>query len=457
MWAAWIMMSWFVASQIIRFNKMTVIMAFILSALILSFLRIDWAIVLLVFLCPFHYVLKEMYPSIYTDIWREIFLACLLVSWFIQVIAKKLPAPSKNVLNNVIIGYLMWGILEIFRSVNLLIGLAGFRFMFPFIPLYFVALSVFETKEKIGKYVNAILISGFIAGIIGVIQFITVSLLHVVTPGSSIIFANKYVNMSSKLGLYRAVSVLASDNEFGALMVVGVLFLLVFIFYYPEYRKRHYKKAVFAILIMFAALLFSMSRSAMLGLGAGILAINVLKVRMKMILCTSFIVILLIMLLPFAAKGLFGPVFTLSDDYFLVTLNRHWDLFLQSPLWGHGFFITQSVADKLRISTAVNLVGGIDIDFFHIANQIGLIGFLLHSLIWFLFLKAAYLGAKSPILSDEYRAVSAAIFGILVAFKVMSLHLTVWDYVSIACTYYLLGAIATFIYIKSKEVLVEKA
>ncbi len=310
-------------------------------------------------------------------------------------------------------------------------------------------MSTIRSEREIKKYINAILISGFIVALIGIIQFILVSILGIVEPGTSIDFANKYsIHRSMRLGFYRATSVLACDNELGIFLSTCLVFIFVFNYCLPEYRKKHYKKLVFSIIIMLVALLFSMSRSAMIAFAASILAISFLEKRKKMVVTTSLAIVVLSLLLPVSIKLLFKPVFTFSDLYFSTWKREDlWGSFLQSPLMGHGFSITRSTAEKLGITQLGTVgIGGADIDFFKTSIQIGLIGYLLHFFIWFLFLRNSFLSAKSEFISKSLRALSLAIFGILVGLRVASLHIYPWDYVSLAGTYYILGAISTFIY-----------
>ena len=144
------------------------------------------------------------------------------------------------------------------------------------------------------------------------------------------------------------------------------------------------------------------------------------------------------------------PVLTLSDPYF-TQWNRAniWGTFLQSPLIGHGYSITASAAKKLGLSElGVVSVGSVDIDFFQTTNQIGLVGYSLQFLILFLFIRNSYICAKSNFLSEYEKAISIAIFGAMISFFIASFHVSPREYVSLAGTYYLLGAISSFFYYK---------
>ena len=121
---------WFIGNQLLHFSGIKAFGLVFILIFALCLFKINWAICGFIFLCPFHYVFKEIYPSVVTDLWREGFLVCILGGWFIQVCLKKLPLPPRNILSLLIVAYILWGLIEIFHSFSLIAGLAGFRFMF---------------------------------------------------------------------------------------------------------------------------------------------------------------------------------------------------------------------------------------------------------------------------------------------------------------------------------------
>lgn len=435
-------------------HSITIVALAVFVILSFSFflVKLDWAICLLIFLFPFHYIFKGLYPSVATDLWREVFLLCISGSWFLQICLGKLHLPAKNSLNPIIITYIIWGIIEILNSFSLLAGLAGFRFMFAFVPLYFVALSTIKGERQVKRYINAILISGFIVSCYAILQFVFVSLMGIVDPGTAIDFARRNVDtFSFREGFYRATSVLLSANELGNFLSVCILFLFVFNYYSPQYKSEHHKKLVFSMIIMFIALLFSMARTALIALFSAILVISFLKRRPKPILIACIAVIALSLVLPYSINLLFKPIYTFTDRYFTHTIQNQdlWERFWQSPLLGHGFSLTKSAAEKLNMDRlGVTPVGSADTDFFMRSLQIGLVGFLLHFSIWLLFLRNAYRGTKNVNLSETYRTISLAIFGVLIYLMLTSVHTSPLESVSISGTYWVIGAIA--VSIKSK-------
>jgi hypothetical protein len=96
-------------------------------------------------------------------------------------------------------------------------------------------------------------------------------------------------------------------------------------------------------------------------------------------------------------------------------------------------------------------IGGTDVGFLLTWCQIGAIGLSIQLLLWFLFLRSSYLCAKSDMISNIYRSVSLAIFGILIGFMIVNIHFSPWECISLSPTYYLLGAISTSVYIRLKR------
>lgn len=453
-------MVWVVVSQIAHFSIVKSFAIGVIFIFMFSFLRIRSAICLFIFLAPFHYVLKELYPSLVTDLWREGFFLSILLSWFIQVfLTKRLPIPPKSILNPLIIVYMFWGAIEILRSFNLLVGLAGFRFMFAFVPLYFVTLSTIEGEKEIKKYVNVILISGFIIAIIAIVQVVVVSILGIIKPGGflSVLLRLRYSGARpAGWEFHRVTSVFASPNELGIFLVTCLIIIIMFSYSSPKYKMGHPRKMFFPIIIiMVVALLFSMSRSSGIGFIAAILALSFLRKKRKplLVFISTMVVLFILLSVPSLFKALFGPVFTLSDPYFEgLRSDEFWSVFWQSPLMGHGFSITLSSAIKLRISEfGLTPVGSTDNYFLQSSMQIGVIGFFLHFLIWLFFLRNSYFGTKNAFLSEAHKAISTAIFGILIALMVASLHTSPWEYVSLSGTYYVVGAISTFVYHEAKK------
>ncbi len=84
---------------------------------------IRWAICGLLFLSPFHYVIKVLAPAALTDIWRELLLAAILWGWTLGLLlgAHRMPRPSAPTL--AVLACVAWAVLAIFNSVILWIRL----------------------------------------------------------------------------------------------------------------------------------------------------------------------------------------------------------------------------------------------------------------------------------------------------------------------------------------------
>ena len=191
--------------------------------------QINWAILALVFLSPFHYAIKELSSSMLVDVWRELLLLLILGGWLARVLVRRQPFFRNEFISLVLVAYVLWGVVEIFNSVNLLVGLAGFRYLFSFVPLYFVGRSTITGEPEIRRFMKSVLVSGAIVAGIAVVQFVVVSVLGVVEHGTSIDFARKYAPSSyAAVGIpwHRSNSILVNPNELG--LFLAACFVLTY-------------------------------------------------------------------------------------------------------------------------------------------------------------------------------------------------------------------------------------
>ena len=414
----------------------------------LCLLKTNWAICILILLSPFHYALKAVSSSGVIDVWRELFFLLIFGAWLLQVLVGKRRPPRISFLNLVIAGYVLWGIVAILNSVSLLVGLAGFRFIFSFVPLFFVVSSTIASEKDVKRFVGAILASGMIVAVIAILQFIFVSLLGLVEKGTSFDFARQFAGTSQAVGIpwERASSVLVGPNELGVFLAVCLT--LGFTYYWSAERRKHHPWLLLLVLaVMAAGLLASMSRSSMLGLVVALLTLGFVKRRGSPVLVLGLAAIALLAAGAVYLEELFRPVYTLSDQYFTYTWQEALTsrMVWRSPLLGQGYGLTPSVAEKLGLDDpSVLEVGNVDIYAIQSIAQIGLVGFSLFFLGWLLFVRNAYRGARRPGSSEFMRDTCAGICAAFLGIMVTSAHAAAWDYVSFAASYYLLGAVATW-------------
>jgi len=412
----------------------------------LCLVKTNWAISLLILLSPFHFALKALSSSGLVDVWREVFFLLIFGAWLLQVLVGKRRPPRISLLNLVIAGYLLWGIVAILNSANLLVGLAGFRFMFSFVPLFFVANSTLSSEQDVKRFVGTILASGVVVAVIAILQIIFVSMLGLVERGTSFDFAREFAGTSQRGPWERASSVLVGPNELGVFL--SVCLTLAFSYYWSvDRRKRHPWFLTVLLAIMGMGLLASMSRSSMLGLAVALLALGLMKRRGGPVFVLVVSGILLLAVGGLYREELLQPVYDLSDPYFShtwqVTLSSR--LLWRSPLLGQGYGLTPGVAEKLGIDdSSVLMLGAIDIYFVQSILQIGLIGFSLFCLGWLLFVRDAYRGGRRPNNSEFMRDTSSGICAAFLGIMVTSAHVAAWEYVSFATSYYLLGAVASW-------------
>ncbi|MDD5065518.1 MAG: hypothetical protein PHF84_00590 [bacterium] len=415
----------------------------------LSLANFSQCIFLFIFLSPFHFFFKELFPFPITDVWRDIYLVAMIYSWFIQVLSNRLKIANKNLVSIMILFYLLWGVIETLNSVNLLTGLVGFRFMFVSVPLFFIAFSTIKSDKEIKRYLWAFLASGFIITVFALLQFVLVSLLHVIPMGTSIDFGRKYSFSGSLfrgfIALERSTSLLSNPNELGNFLLV--CFILGIVLSYFKADKNRF--LVPYIILVLLGLFTAMSRTALVGLVVSVAVLIVIS-RKKELFFKSFMVFTCIVVVfsSYIIK-LFRPILDLSDPYFINSVQGlpYWKFVKDALFLGHGFSATQSTAMKLGIKQFGNIpVGAVDVYFIQMIIQIGLVGFLFHFFICLLLMMYSYMNYRNKNLPYYYRTLSLAVLGVLLAFLVVGLHTSPWEYVSLSSFYYILAAIVVFIY-----------
>jgi hypothetical protein len=439
------------------FNPSFLIVIFVLLALSFCVFKIRWAICLFILLAPFHFLFKELYPLLAVDLWQEIFLLLLVFAWIILILMRKLPLPPKSILSGLIVAYFLWGICEIFNSLNLLMGLAGFRVIFSFVPLYFIALSTIRDEDDVRKYVNTMLISGAIIAFIAIIQFVLLGS-QIIKPGEFIDFTSKYSGPGKliRLGIpfWRATSFLMGPNELGNYLIILLSFATALKYLWHEYRIKNNLKLVVILMVMFTALIFTMSRSSIISMAVAFTVILFFKKNAKMLITGAAIILLSIIIMPFVFRAMFMPLVNLSDPFFRYTLGQqvYFEELSAAPLGGYGFSLGLPAMKKLGLEErGLVAVGSTDIYFYESALQIGLIGLIIFILINYYFIRNAFIGAGTSGLSAGYKAIALAEVGIFIGFIVSSVHTSPWIYIPISSYFYILGAISTHIYQQARE------
>jgi O-antigen ligase len=101
----------------------------------------------------------------------RVIIIVLLLTWLAEGLRKKKIILRKNIQTVLIISFLFLNLFSIFFSSNSEWSLRKILFFFSIFPLYFVAASVLNSREKILKIVKYLVLGGSLAALLGIIQF----------------------------------------------------------------------------------------------------------------------------------------------------------------------------------------------------------------------------------------------------------------------------------------------
>lgn len=269
----------------------------------------------------------------------EIFFTVALVSWIVKRLLLKSFTPVHTKLNIPVVVFVLISFLSAVASVSLFLSFKGFFFkLLEWVMIYFMAVEIINTREKLGNTVVMMLLSAFIVSIDGIAQAVT---------GKDF-----FLNYSLIAGYIIRAS-FDSPNGFGAWIVV-MLLLAVSLACFSENKKRHLLWILICPLIF--CLVSTYSRGAW---AAGFLSLMFLGlIRSKKLFV---IAVLLILILPFIApasvKQRADSIMKISrtnTDRFTLwqeALNITRDF----PLLGSGINTYASVAPRYKLTEATGV------------------------------------------------------------------------------------------------------
>jgi putative inorganic carbon (HCO3(-)) transporter len=264
-------------------------------------------------------------------------------------------------LKNWIIAYMLVSVLSVLLSPFVVIEQFGRDIWVPYKEIY-VTLSFFlfyyllNSKEKIYKSVNLLLIATCISCFFGIIQAITKTpvSLAIGTYGEEI---PKIGTVNLGGGTLRAFGTLWHSNDFAGFLIwplsIAVSLFLV------DKNYRHRKFLLFLIIVQGMALLFTFSRGGWVGFFISLLVITLstkLYKRISLILLIPVILIMVLAkqeiapefdLMPGNVTGRLLSVKDVKEDPAMVPRYARWDYFLimslERPFTGFGLVTTEKV------------------------------------------------------------------------------------------------------------------
>jgi len=321
------------------------------------------------------------------------------------------------------------------------------------IAFFFVIVNTVRTRELLGRYVTALIIAGSISAVIGVALYflprdLTINLL-------SLLRVFKYPSGDGALRFIeddpanpmRAVSTSIDPNVLGGLMILVTALTVPQLFTAKPLLPR--KLLVVILGAMFACLVLTFSRGAMLGLGLALVVIA--TVRYRPIIAVMTLGAAIFLLLPFTQDyvGHFLDAFAGSDRATQMRLGEYKDaliLISRYPFFGVGFGGSPDVDTYLGVSSVYLLM----------AEEMGLIGLGVFMITLGLFFYHAVVAWFRQIAQDAFLApillgVAGAVLGAMIGgltdhyfFNLVFPHSVVlfWLYVGLGAVAIRLGTMA---------------
>lgn len=236
---------------------------------------------LMFFLFAFHviiiYYIKNIFgfdinsiQYIMIKMWKEMLLFAMIILYLMGFSLSIGNNTSKIVVIDwVIIGYLIMGIVYLVFSPNLLVGLWSFRSLFEIFGFYFLGRLCSYHFKDFKIFFTVLTLAGVITSIFSVIQveYLGVDFFYEVYGVDDIAIALTGFDY----GKIRASSTFITPHEFGLFLTMALIGLYYLISTNDKYRRLYF----FFALIIVTGLIYSLSRSSYLILSVLIVVISI--------------------------------------------------------------------------------------------------------------------------------------------------------------------------------------
>lgn len=239
------------------------------------------------------------------------------------------------------------------------------------IAFFFVIVNLVRTRERLGRYVTALIVAGFIAAAIGIGLYLLPRDISIFLLSALRVF--KYPTGDRVLRFIeddptnpmRATSTSVDPNVLGGLLILVTALTVPQLFAEKPLLPRKLIALIVGTLLVCMILTFS--RGAMLGLGLALVVIA--TVRYRPMIALMILGAAVFLLLPFTQEyiGHFFDAFTISDRATQMRVGEYKDaliLISRYPFFGVGFGGSPDIDTYLGVSSVYLLM----------AQEMGLVG-----------------------------------------------------------------------------------
>ncbi|MCX6763626.1 MAG: O-antigen ligase family protein [Candidatus Moranbacteria bacterium] len=311
-----------------------------------------WLIILAIYL-PFQLALN---PGAGVDLASlRVLIPLFFLVWLAQGLLRKKISLPRNIQTILILSFLFLNALSILVSRNTDWSIRKLLFLFSLFPVYFVAGAVINSKEKAEKIIQALIDSGMVVALMGIIQFSLQFIIgwekiyqfwsdYLVIPflgrsfGTAVLKNPSWLVNISGQTILRATAVFPDPHMFS--FYLGLLIPLALGMFLA--RKKAWLLAGF--ILMLAADILTFSRGGYLGLAAGFIFLIVLfwkkiSKNYKIAVIISASLIFLGVIIPNPVSNRFFSSFNLkegSNQGRLKMWKAAETVILDNPLLGVG-------------------------------------------------------------------------------------------------------------------------
>jgi len=402
---------------------------------VLSFKYNKYYFLLFLVYAAFNYYYSYLVPrgawheTFLQKIIKDLFAMFIYVSWVFEMLIKKKIAFPRTSVAIPLMMFLALAFIGLVRSVpdNLFLGIAGFRNMAVFVPIFFVSAYYIRDKRDISKMLNVLFCVGFAVAVLGIFEFFF----------SPVIAEKVFFESFAGLFMRRITSTMLYPGNLSIFMVILSVLL------YGLYAKGIYLinkniSRVFLFSYVFTAFL-TYARSGIIALAIAAIYILWKEKKYKTLLSSAIVLIMLAagfyMLMPSA-------VWRYSRFVDQFTSDR--SVAVRASLWGKPIELAEKDPFIALTGIGIDKVGTVvtasqfdeksvgsefiqpDNYFLQLILSIGVFGaafFILALILLFYEGDVAYRTSK-----DEYlKAVSLSLKALLLVYTVAGMTGSVWE------------------------------
>lgn len=390
-------LGWGIGTFLIKAPIKNTIFSAIFALLVIIFIKIEFGLLILLFLNPFSHIVaifsNYALPSITSEIWNDLLLVFLLVSLISKNIAGRKKFVRGKKLDTAIIIYILYAfaLLVLNSKSGIRYEVLSFRLILEPILVYWLTINIIKRRYQIRLYFVFIFISGLILALGAINEIYTYSpkMLELLTNIPSFSYLGYRATMGSDPNIY------AYYLDFLIIILFGILMFIPSKF--PRYLLLTY------IFLLVFSMLLTASRGGIIALMGGITFLvfvltfiprfsvskqkAIVFISILIFLCFGFIV------LQKTSEGMFDRITSVrtGSESRIRRLQRYSrEIIPEKPFWGFGLSSTVSVkkGSVLRYSELKSgdfggaFVDAGHTDYLRVVVQMGIIGLVIY--LWML-------------------------------------------------------------------------